>query len=184
LTEEARGLDKRRLVFIGLAAVAIILVFQFFFRYQYIHTVGIEVLRVDRLTGASCVLPCLPPTPTPVPTVKPTPPPHYLSNEDQRAIAYAKAHNTSDLRYSASYFNKDPDDFKWSVSGRYKNDGTPQSFDAYVSSVSSTAYPVRLVCFCDSKDWGWRWEVHLDTGEVYDVGDNADLRLKYGIKPH
>jgi len=38
-------------------ALALALVFQLFFRYQYLHS-GVVILRVDRLTGASCTMPC------------------------------------------------------------------------------------------------------------------------------
>jgi hypothetical protein len=33
-------------------------VFQFFLRYTYVHTLGNTVVRVDRISGDSCVLPC------------------------------------------------------------------------------------------------------------------------------
>ncbi len=36
-------------------------IFQLFFRYEYIHTMGNWVIRVDRLTGATCYLPCAKP---------------------------------------------------------------------------------------------------------------------------
>ncbi len=32
--------------------------FQLFLRYQYVHTTGTKVVRIDRVTGQSCVLPC------------------------------------------------------------------------------------------------------------------------------
>ncbi len=45
-----------------LGAVALLIValgaFQLFGRYQYVHTTGTKVVRIDRITGQNCVLPC------------------------------------------------------------------------------------------------------------------------------
>ncbi len=45
-----------------LGAIALLIValaiFQFFLRYAYVHTVGNKVVRIDRVSGQSCVLPC------------------------------------------------------------------------------------------------------------------------------
>jgi hypothetical protein len=40
------------------AAVLVAVLFQLSFRYSYVHTIGTQVARIDRLTGASCVMPC------------------------------------------------------------------------------------------------------------------------------
>ena len=50
---------KRLLYGVG-TLIVVAVIFQLFFRYQYIHTVGIRITRIDRLTGASCELPCMP----------------------------------------------------------------------------------------------------------------------------
>ena len=42
------------LLFVVLAGI----VFQVFLRYTYVHTVGNTVVRVDRVSGESCALPC------------------------------------------------------------------------------------------------------------------------------
>ncbi|MDQ2857222.1 MAG: hypothetical protein M3R53_01050 [Candidatus Eremiobacteraeota bacterium] len=42
------------IVFIVLVGV----VYQLFLRYTYVHTVGNTVVRVDRVSGAACTLPC------------------------------------------------------------------------------------------------------------------------------
>lgn len=34
-------------------------IFSIIFRYQYIHTSGLAVMRIDRLLGMSCYMPCL-----------------------------------------------------------------------------------------------------------------------------
>jgi hypothetical protein len=44
-------------------------------------------------------------------------------------------------------------------------------------------YPIREVCYCDKKGVGWRWEVHLDTSEVFRVDGNTELEKRYGIAP-
>jgi mono/diheme cytochrome c family protein len=49
----------RTLQVFGLLAVAFG-VFLLFFRYDYVHSVD-GVFRVDRLTGSTCTMPCLPP---------------------------------------------------------------------------------------------------------------------------
>ncbi len=45
-----------------LAAVAVLFIalvaVQFFLRYAYVHTTGNKVVRIDRITGESCLLPC------------------------------------------------------------------------------------------------------------------------------
>lgn len=57
------GLMKRLAYAIaGLLVAAVI--FQLFLRYQYIAANDGGIARIDRLTGASCYLPCKP-TPTP-----------------------------------------------------------------------------------------------------------------------
>jgi len=40
-----------------------------------------------------------------------------------------------------------------------------------------------LICLCNVKGIGFRWEAHTDTGEVFYVDDNAELMHKYGITP-
>jgi hypothetical protein len=49
-------------------------------------------------------------------------------------------------------------------------------------SLRSASFQTKLVCYCTTKGSGWRWEVHVDTGEIFYVNDNADLLKKYGIK--
>jgi hypothetical protein len=59
---------KRRALYVTGGLIALAVLFQLFFRYQYIHTMGVRITRIDRLTGASCELPCEPETWAPVPT--------------------------------------------------------------------------------------------------------------------
>jgi hypothetical protein len=95
-------------------------VFQLFLRYAYVHTAGNTVVRIDRISGDSCVLPCdengygprtvaymPPPTPVPAkvchpanvvrvtkalrPPVGRTPTPY--AEGGPRAIAFAHVHH-------------------------------------------------------------------------------------------
>jgi hypothetical protein len=144
------------LIATGIALVALFLLF-FFYRYQYVQN-GMSVTRVDRLTGAQCVMPCLAPTPGP------TSPAQDL--QAQRAIAIVRARTDA----MALVYSHSSGDYEWS--------GFPES------SVRQTGHggspDTYLVCYCEQTE-GWRWEVHLGTGEVYYVNDNANLSAKYGV---
>lgn len=54
-----RSNSGRQAFGIAAALVVVVAMFQLFFRYQYIHTYGAEITRVDRLTGQSCEMPCV-----------------------------------------------------------------------------------------------------------------------------
>ncbi len=57
---DARRRTQRLDFTLGAVALLILaLVFvQLFLRYSYVHTTGNKVVRVDRITGESCLLPC------------------------------------------------------------------------------------------------------------------------------
>lgn len=55
---------KRGLYLVG-GLIGLAVIFQLFLRYQYIHTYGRNITRIDRLTRQSCELPCRPVTFTP-----------------------------------------------------------------------------------------------------------------------
>ncbi len=58
----------RKPAWFAAGAVFTVLVFQLFFRFDYVHVAGARVMRIDRLSGASCDIPCIPaPRPTPTP---------------------------------------------------------------------------------------------------------------------
>ena len=178
------------LIWIGTIAVAAF-VFQVFFRYSYTTSYGVVRERIDRLTGLVCRMPCTP-APRTVPTVPPTPLSHDLREakyqlEDQEAIRLAKSDSvTSSL--TANY----PHD-RWAVEGRFAVDGSRQATALeelmFTPNPSSTnqyltrpiPFPVRLVAFTNQKGFGFRWEVHLDTHEVFFANDNAELMKKYGL---
>ena len=50
---------RSQLLWAAFAILALVVLVQLF-RYDYVHTTGQIVMRVDRLTGASCSMPCQP----------------------------------------------------------------------------------------------------------------------------
>jgi hypothetical protein len=69
-----RRLDVAILAIGGILVAAA--VFQFFLRYTYVHTTNQTIVRIDRLTGDSCTVPCSDPN-------------------IERAVAFADARPTS-----------------------------------------------------------------------------------------
>lgn len=167
----------RRVGYIVAGLVIAGLLFQLFFRYQYVHLTGTTVMRIDRLSGSSCNLPCEAPQPPPVQTewgkalansggwtTVATPWPSFDS-KDQEAIQAVKASVTVP-------YENDGHDYKWRVSERGKNDGThyeittgpPQFIDApgptktgFIPDTPAPSvwagenpadWPVRLICYC------------------------------------
>lgn len=167
----------RRVGYIVAGLVIAGLLFQLFFRYQYVHLTGTTVMRIDRLSGSSCNLPCEQPSFDPT-TAKPE---HSFDSDDQEAIQGVKS------SVAVPYTN-DGHDYKWRVSQRGKNDGThyeittaaPQFIDAPGPNKTGRAkggslaaelgvtppasddtpapfawggenpadWPVRLICYC------------------------------------
>lgn len=172
-----------RAVSIVLGVVCAALMFQFFFRYQYIKE-GAVVMRVDRVTGASCALPCIKFDPNSIPT----PQPQSLTIGDTRAIQDARnQYDAISLINQWSSSNV----YEWRIDGQYDNEY--QAYNPFLVSKDGQAiksdgspatnmdYPIREVCYCNSKDAGWRWEVHLDTGEVFRIDGNANLEARYHL---
>jgi len=165
--------------------------FQLLLRYQYVGS-G-PVMRIDRVTGASCFMPCRPTSP---PSAIPAKSPPNYAADDQRAIALAQR-QPSAVALEAQYANRG---YEWTTEGRYTSDyvlmldwskygGTkPAPTDIFDSNPGGERpqgelpAPIREVCFCSKKGFGWRWEVHLDTREVYEIDGNRDLEKRYGIK--
>jgi hypothetical protein len=191
----------------GLLIAAVL--FQVFLHYEYIHLAGGSVMRIDRLTGTSCYMPCTP---------KPTPSPFDLNaaadylresdRQDQQAILLAKATSTAAKLvatvgpgYAWTARTTDGDGLRTLqiiAEGRVLPGHadpladfgpTPPSQDEVRAwretrriDVHSPSFETKLVCYCNTKRAGWRWEVHTDTREVFYVNDNSDLMKKYGIR--
>jgi hypothetical protein len=116
----------------GLALVAA--VFQFFFRYEYIHTAGVRITRIDRVTGQSCQLPCAPATP------RPTPIPSYddlLREARANALALAKSAG-SEYETDASASQK------WQITDTDTPNPRAQSMPMPFAAVPTTF----VVCYC------------------------------------
>jgi hypothetical protein len=147
------------------------LLFQFFFRYQYVHLAGNVVMRIDRITGTSCNEPCADPEPK-----KEVTPPSQSSVDAEIVNHMINAHSV-DHPPSSGY--------KWVIINHYDESGNPQP--ALASGESSTDvegdYTVREVCFCDKKNSGWWFEVKPNTfGDTeMEIVGNSVLEKKYGI---
>jgi hypothetical protein len=178
---------------LGALLVAAVL-FQVFFRYDYIHVDSARIVRVDRLTQASCDMPCLPP---------PTAPPYdavdsyyrlddAFSKRNEDAVSIAKATERGQallVNYGAGEkytwtTRFDPEVSEFDLLKKPVENGFDLSKGEYeiLMTAASDKSPV-LICYCNSKGWGWRWEVHVDTRRAYSVEDDADLSKKYGITP-
>jgi hypothetical protein len=189
---------KTRLWYLLGGLVVVALCFQLFFRYDYEHLNSNRILRIDRVTQASCDMPCVP-RPAPAPTATPIP---YddadayriisdtFDRRNEQAVELAKA--APDAKQMVAYFSGA--EYQWSASRDPDYAGFLQytkPLEKGSAAFDSSAYdwyrqrtikssPV-LVCFCNRKGDGRYWEVHLDTGHVYSVTDNADLGRKYGL---
>ena len=142
--------------------VAAIAVFVVFFRYQYVES-GSRTDRVDRITGQTCVMPCLPPTP------EPTGPSNAL--KAQRAIALVKQRDDAQ-RFSLVHAD-DADRYEW---------GALPSKAAAVGDAGGDE-STFVVCYCKADSYGYRWEVHLASGEIFFMNDNSNLSQAYGLRP-
>lgn len=192
------------------AIVVALAAFQLFLHYQYVHLSGGYVMRIDRLTGTSCIMPCVP-SPPPAPTPTPTPFNGYQSAEnytleserqDERAIVLAKGTSIAASIVATAgggyTWTAETTDFSGSIfldqaaKGKYQTnpllpsvslDDAKEWKEDPPPSLHSASFQTKLVCYCTAKGFGWRWEVHVDNGEVFYVNDNADLLKKYDL-PH
>lgn len=161
-------------VFGGLVVLA--LVFQFFFRYQYVH-VGTRIMRIDRLSSGSCYMPCTEPTETPVASDTPM---RTFETDDEKAIAAVRASQVQPTEDNHH-------EYMWRVYSRVKSDGTETYLTQDMSNENPEDYPIRLVCYCYNDTPGQKspvgvwWEYHLDTKDTYSASDNANLSAKYGL---
>lgn len=183
-------------------------VFQVFLRYQYIPR-GYVITRVDRLNGTVCNMPC---TPIPPSTPKPLPTFEDLTIGNSRAIELIKARSdassitsyfndrTYEWKVEHEYSTGYGEDFSvvgfvYSIINSAKGSNGRYTFPTMAPNAAQFAprasnatpyplhYPIREVCYCNKKGWGWRWEVHLDTGEVFRVDGNTELENRYHITP-
>jgi hypothetical protein len=175
--------------------IVAILAFQFFLRYDYVHLRGGYVMRLDRLSASSCIMPCLP-TSSPKPYDQKQAIAEFISvieNQNQQAIDLAKATpkaraivaNGASYSWTAEIGDKGGRDYSCKLmptTNIFTRALCPSPSPAErVRDPNTSNFQIKIVCYCDSKGQGWRWEVHTDTNEVFYVNDNADLMTKYGF---
>ena len=160
--------------------VALGLIFQIFFRFEYVHQSTGFTFRIDRLTQASCVMPCIPAPPTPKPTPFDKDVAKYdfdtkVSQADEDAIEMVK--DRADVRSLIDTYRLSDAVYKWHADPSNPYNDLPQT----TSSEKEDVDQVRLVCYCTTAGFGYRWEAHLGTRMVYYVNDNAELMKKYNL---
>lgn len=172
-------------------ALSCAIVYQLFFRYEYYHYQG-NVGRIDKLTGAMCVMPCVP-QPVPTDTAPPSPLPSAAFNalfdlNVQRAIRLAQgAQNARSLLSEHPgdlWRNETPNPTVVVGLTQSQVDQVMGATPGWPGPATEAPLPTTfLICLCNVKGIGFRWEAHTDTGEVFYVDDNAELMHKYGITP-
>lgn len=109
------------------------------------------------------------------------------SDEQKRDYAITLARSdaiTRDIAQSSSTA------YLWDATDAYTNakaanpesddgDATPNPVMENLDSDSLN--DTYLVCFCDSKGTGWRWEVHIDSRQALYIDNDPDLKKRYGI---
>jgi hypothetical protein len=156
-------------VIVGIISAAVI-VFQLFFRYDYIHTYGRSVTKIDRLTGQSCVLPCASTSANSA-----NQPVETQANVDAKLIDHLRTVHTYDITEQTGH--------EWKVIGHYSNDGQPDGLATPDPDATEGDFPVRLVCYCDAKNTGIYYESRVQHGtfsEMIVIG-NPILEKRYGI---
>jgi hypothetical protein len=164
---------KTRLLTLGGAVVVVAAVFQLFFRYQYIPDRGI-IQRIDRISGNVCVMPCTPaPTATPYDMVS-------VGAElgDKYQLLKERAIRLAQQTEIGRSVDGTHEGFSWTASNFLDDILTiystpaPNATPIPVPHAVPTLEPDLVVCYCDKKnDFGWRWDVHTDTGEAFYTSD-------------
>lgn len=92
------------------------------------------------------------------------------------------------MRYSFVQFGYSLSNSTKDAKGNYSFPSMPPDAKQFAPPKANSTplplhYPIREVCYCNKKDIGWRWEVHLDTGEVFRIDGNADLEKRAMASP-
>lgn len=156
------------------------LAYQLAFRYQFIHLMGVRVMRVDHLTGRTCEV-----TSNPLGVRDPCDAPTEEQKQNY-AISLARSEATSqgvDTTATARY--------QWQAQDAYEaaTDANPDGDDEKATPNPVTAYlldgnrfdDTYLVCYCDPEGAGWRWEVHIPSRQAFYVNSDKALSERYGI---
>jgi hypothetical protein len=173
-------MNRTRALVISTVIIIIVVVFQLFFRYQYVGS-GRDLMRVDRLTEASCFMPCALPTRAAPKIGKPAlelieiPGVPELRDERQDNL---RAWDI--LRQNPAYetYADRARDAYWAPVGIYV--GGPFDASGKLHSESDVhVYPYRLVCICNENNRGYWFEINIETGSAELVNDSANLAIKY-----
>jgi hypothetical protein len=192
---EGYGYMKSRVVYILIGLSVFSFIFQTMLRYSYVKQ-NFGVTRIDRLTGNSCELPCLPQT------IKE----HNFDKDDEEAIEAVKRSygnpadlpppNVFDENATPNPWNEavgkiapfqNGHKYLWRIWLRVSTDGHIYSPDNMPSDTSANDFPIRLVCYCYINDHnnknaiGTFWEYNRNATGPVPVSDNAMLRKKYNI---
>jgi hypothetical protein len=176
-----RGTAIARNALLALGAVlAAAVLFHWFFRYQYVEA-GTRVMRIDRLTGASCLMPC-----HRLITALTTPSPGSEVETDAQLVDY--------MRTTYGLSHQEDEGEEWRVIGHFDNDGNPEpGFTAkqldemqkgLLTPPPQTTYSVRVVCFCDGQNVGDYYEVRpteYGSFSAMEISGNSVLEQKYEI---
>jgi hypothetical protein len=163
-----KNVVQQRWYILGGVVVAAIL-FQLFFRYQYVHLAGAEVMRIDRLTGRSCYEPC----------IQPRAVPSEMQQEiDAELIDYMNRAYSENYSAGAS----------WVIVSHYDEAGNQETKTNGSKAGVEASYTTRLTCHCEEKRSG------LECGSCYEVkpvfpgsfsamivNGNSVLEKKYGF---
>jgi hypothetical protein len=163
-----------------LAVVVLVVAYFIAFRFQYIHVEGYRVMRVDHLTGTTCEVglntltnqnACDPP-----------------SEEQKQSFAISLARDDATSRgitqgEATAYLWKAEDAFAAATAVNAARSDDDASPIPAMENVDEDAFSdVYLVCYCDAKDEGWRWEVHIPTRQALYVNSDKVLSQRYGLK--
>jgi hypothetical protein len=138
-------------------------------------------MRVDRLTGGSCFMPCAHPTRAGTAIGKPA-----LELIEISGLPESQDERQDDIR-AWDILKQNPEyetyadrarDAYWAPVGI----NILGPFDAFGKLHSESVvhiYPYRLVCICDLDNRGYWFEINMKTGASELVNDSANLALKY-----
>lgn len=174
---------------IGLAVVA--LGYQLFFRYSY-TPIGNTSMRLDRLTGTLCIMPCY--TSASARSNAVAQATYDASVEqvseqiDQRAISIAQQSPEAAMFQpppSPDGVPMPPLPVHWAVDTSFNPMPPPPPTDPSQDTtryvLQSPGFQTRLVCATAPSGKEWCWEVHVDTGDAIFVNNSSYLKQKYGF---
>lgn len=167
---------------VSVAAIVVLALAYFIaFRFQYIHVEGYRVMRVDHLTGETCEVG--------VNTLTNQNGCDAPSEEQKQSLAISLAKDDATSRGIApgeatAYLWEADDALAAATAANSANgDDDASPIPAMANVNEDTFADVYIVCYCDAKNDGWRWEVHIPTRQALYVSSDKVLSARYGLKP-